>query len=296
MWPLNAILIVVSLSVWVFVGFSLLKRYRYATRLFDMLKTYPFLVLISLALFAIGTYNLLYLIASILLTGIAGLLVCPFLLYHSLRWINDYSYTKFRKLLETVSSEGYAALLFEDYNNDRLVSGKVNVFIRHDVDISLKRIKKMAALEKSMGTKSTYFFRLHAEKYNFEEAVSIIKELSQEGFAIGLHYETLGVAAGDREKAIQILTQDIERVREVAPMLVVAAHGQKGYNNRNIWEDVDKKTLQISSAYDMKYDMYLSDAGGKSLRDKNGNYLFDRIYEAKPGQVVQILIHPDWWS
>ena len=182
MWPLNAMLIAASLSVWIFVGFSLLKRYRYATLFFDLLRIYPFLVLLSLFLFAIGTYNLFDLVVSMLLTGVAGLLVGPILLYHSLRWINDYSYSKFRNFLETVSSEGFAVLLFEDYNNKKLDSGKVNVFIRHDVDISLKRIKKMAEMELLMGTKSTYFFRLHAERYGFEEAVPIIKELSQESF------------------------------------------------------------------------------------------------------------------
>jgi hypothetical protein len=76
---------------------------------------------------------------------------------------------------------------------------------------------------------------------------------------------------------------------------VVAAHGQKGYKNRDIWEDVDKEALQISSAYDMKYDLYLSDAGGKRLSGMESKYLFDRIYEASPGQTVQVLIHPDWW-
>jgi len=63
-----------------------------------------------------------------------------------------------------------------------------------------------------------------------------------------------------------------------------------------IWTDVDKSRLGVSSAYDMENDLYLSDAGGKRLRGKDGKYLFDRIYEAKPGQIVQVLIHPDWWN
>ena len=296
MWPLETILMVISVSGWAFVGFSLLKQYRYATQIFDMLRVFPIVVILSLVLFLIGIYNSFDIMVTILLTGVCGFIPCSIFLYYSLNWITDYNYTKFRKLLKVISSQGFALRSFEDYNNHRLESDGVNVFIRHDVDISLKRTKKMAEIEKSLGIRSTYFFRLHAERYDFEEAVPIIRELSQAGFEIGLHYETLSVAAGDRGRAIELLIQDIGRLREIAPLVVVAAHGQKGYKNREIWEDVDKEKLEISSAYDMEYDLYLSDAGGKSLRDKNGNYLFDRIYEAKPGQIVQVLIHPDWWT
>jgi hypothetical protein len=45
----------------------------------------------------------------------------------------------------------------------------------------------------------------------------------------------------------------------------------------------------------MKSDMYLSDAGGKRLRNKERKHRLERIHEAKPGQIIQILIHPDWW-
>jgi hypothetical protein len=163
--------------------------------------------------------------------------------------------------------------------------------------MSLSRTVKMAEIEKELGVQSTFFFRLHAEKYNFEQATPIIKKLAVEGFEIGLHYETLSIAKGERQIAIELLANEIERLRDIAPVNVVAAHGQKGYKNRDIWESVDKEALRVSSAYDMKYDLYLSDAGGKRLSDKNRKwkYLFDRIYEAKPGQIVQVLIHPDWW-
>jgi len=217
------------------------------------------------------------------------------LVYYSVTWISDYSMKQYRDFLESAKLGKFSIHSFEEYADGQIDQEKANLFIRHDVDISLSRTLKMAAIEKELGVSSTYFFRMHAERYTFEQAIPIIKKLSDEGFEIGLHYETLSIAKGDKDKALEIFEKEIQRLREIAPISVVAAHGQKGYKNRDIWETVDKAALKISSAYDMKWDMYLSDAGGKRLRNKDKKHLLERIHEANPGQIIQILIHPDWW-
>ena len=291
---LHVLLFALSIVTWCFVGFSLKKQYRYATQIFDFLRLYPILSFASwmLALFA-----------SFLLFG---QVITPFLamcftvltlvlVFYSIRWQSEYLLDKFKEFLEGITSDDFTIISLDDYEKKLLNPDKVNVFFRHDVDISLSRTLKMAKIEKEYDIQSTYFFRLHAERYSFEKAKPIIRKLANDGFKIGLHYETLSVAKGDTKEAIELLENDLRKIREIAPVYAVAAHGQRIYKNRDIWKEVDRATLKVSSAYDMKYDMYLSDAGGKSLRDKDGNYLFDRIYEAKPGQIVQVLIHPDWW-
>ena len=84
-------------------------------------------------------------------------------------------------------------------------------------------------------------------------------------------------------------------IRRIVSVRVVAAHGQRGYKNRDIWNAVDRNKLQIKSLYDMDPDMYISDAGGKRLKKEGEKILFGRVYEARAGNVVQFLIHPDWW-
>jgi len=291
----EALLIGLSVSILGFVGFSLKKQYRYATQIFDMLRYYPILVGISLIFSLLAIYSWLDITTCLLLSPFVGIF-CLILLNQSLNWLSDYSTERFRNFLKDLKSEEFVVISFDEYEAGLIDSGKVNVVLRHDVDISLDRTLKMAEIQKELGIQATYFFRLHAEKYTFEEAKPIIKGLANDGFGIGLHYETLSIAEGDLKKAIEFLKNDIQRLREIAPVSVVAAHGQKLYKNREIWGEVDKLTLQITSAYDMKYNIYLSDAGGKRLSGKDGKYLFDRIYEAKPGQIIQVLIHPDWWN
>jgi hypothetical protein len=295
MEPHEVLLLGLSVATLVFVVLSLMKQYRYATQIFDMIQLYPFLILVSYFVAVYAIWNWFDFLVTIGL-GVSGLIVVLLLVFYSMRWVSEYSSTRFRKFLEGLQSDNFSIISLDDYVEGRIDSQKVNVFLRHDVDISLPRTVNMARIQKELGIQSTYFFRLHAEKYTFEEAQPVIKKLTEDGFKIGLHYETLSVAQGDKQKAIELLASDIARLREFAPISAVAAHGQKHYKNQTIWEDVDKETLQIYSAYDMKSDLYLSDAGGKRLSGKDGKYLFDRIYEAKPGQIVQVLIHPDWWN
>jgi len=284
----------VSLAIFCFVGFSLKKKYRYATQLMDLLRYYPILSLLSMILFSLAVYFSQPITITLVLSPIVVAL-CLILIYFSATWISDYSMQQYRDFLENAKIGKFSIRSFDEYAAGQIDQETANLFIRHDVDISLSRTLKMAAIEKELGIHSTYFFRLHAERYTYEQAIPVIKKLADDGFGIGLHYETLSVAKGDKDTAIEIFENEIQKLREIAPISVVAAHGQKGYKNRDIWEDVDKSTLRISSAYDMKSDIYLSDAGGKRLRNKDGKHLLERIHEAKSGQTVQILIHPDWW-
>ncbi|MFW9767197.1 MAG: hypothetical protein ACFFF9_13600 [Candidatus Thorarchaeota archaeon] len=296
--PLDIVLIVSSVAITGFVGFSLVMQYRYATQLFDMLRFYPFLTLIPMILWFLPAFVWPWPTTSLTTFWVCTIMatICLFLELFATWWKEEYSIDKFRDLMITISKERYSVITFDEYESGLINQEKVNVILRHDVDISLPRTIKMAEVQAELGIPATYFFRLHAEKYCFEEAVPVIKKLVDDGFKIGLHYETLSVAKGDKKKAIELLGKDIEKLREIAPMGVVAAHGQKEYKNREIWENVDKEALQISSAYDVQSDMYLSDAGGKRLKDKKVLYRFNRLYEAKVGQIVQVLIHPDWWN
>ena len=45
----------------------------------------------------------------------------------------------------------------------------------------------------------------------------------------------------------------------------------------------------------MKYDHYLSDAGGNNMIRTKGSHIFDNLQKAKLGELVQVLIHADWW-
>lgn len=293
MWIYVIITLILSCIIWFFVFFSLHKQYRYATIFTDMLRYYTPLT--------IATFGLYTIILSISLSIIElipfllfGILVTIYNVYNAVRWSSCYSINNYENFLKELSNSKYSVKLFSDYKEEDTEKDKITVFIRHDIDLSLPRLKKIMKLEEKYGLKSTSFFRLHSEKYNFNNAIPIIKELLSKKFEVGYHYEVLSQTNGNEEEAISLFEKELLYLRELANIHVVAAHGDK-YNNRNIWSKIDKKKLDIRSAYDLKYDFYITEAGGKDMIKNTGNHIFNKIKEAKTGNIIQVLVHPDWW-
>ena len=78
------------------------------------------------------------------------------------------------------------------YRNDSLPLGKVIVILRHDVDFSSSLAYKMADLEVKHGIRSIYYIRTRGPYSILEKRFhDWLKNLSDLGFEIGLHYETL---------------------------------------------------------------------------------------------------------
>ena len=293
MWIIVLSLASIAVLAWVFLGFSLRNQLRFTTLFFDLLPVYPVLSIAPAIL--ISTASLLWLTPFYsICIFILSLIPSIVLAYRFIKWGKQYRWMVYREFLKVINNEKYVIRFFSDYKMKDNQS-VVTVFIRHDVDISLPRVLKMVEIEKEMGIVSTYFFRMHAERYSFEEAIPIIKKLHSDGFGIGLHYDMVTYTKGNNEKALALFQEDLARLREVAPVHFVCAHGGRKYRNRNIWADIDHETLQIYSVYDLERDMYISDAGGKSLIDSQGRHILKKIEEAQPGQIVQVLIHPDWW-
>ncbi len=294
MCPLTVILLVTSFLIWLFVGFSIYKQYRYTTLIFDFLPFYFPLTILGFISYVAGilvwiSLPLWFLILSI---GIFVLILYAHLIR---RWRKCYTLSLYASFLDELKNPQYLVHTFNDYQNtNNFSSDKVHVFIRHDVDLSLKRLSKIVELEKFKGLLSTSFFRLHSEKYSFEQALPLIKQLNADGFEIGFHYESLSQTKGNKDEAVVLFTEELKQLREIAPVSVVAHHGDK-YDNHTLWPIVDKKSLEIWSAYDMKRDKYLTDTGGNDMVRQHGHHIFAKLDQVKPGDIVQVLIHADWW-
>ena len=293
-WILYFIILLLAFFMWIFVIFSLWKEYRYATLLFDLLPLYP---VISIGAFIAFVPTIIIWLKEPLLYSFPlafAFIITLVLTLMSLRWIRGYRLLAYKKMLAVLKDEKFLVRVVSDYFNKEVDPEKINVFIRHDVDLSLRKLKKMLKCEEEAEILSTSFFRFHSNKYSIQKARNYIEEISQKGFEIGFHYEVLSAANNDHEKAIELFQAELGTLREIAPVEIVSAHGDK-FNNRKIWKDIDKEQLKINSAYDMKSDLYLSDAGGFDIINKFGHNLFEELAKVKKGDVVQILIHADWW-
>jgi len=217
-----------------------------------------------------------------------------YLFYLVKRWRSCYTLSRYTAFLQLLSSDKFEVKLFRDYHQNNISQNKVNVFIRHDVDLSISRLKKILDIEKEYQLRSTCFFRLHSPKYSFNEVRTLIKTLANEGFEIGFHYETLSQTKGNKSRAKLLFSEELKLIRSVVDVTVISHHGDR-YNNHLLYPLLDHKELRIWSAYDMKTDLYLTDTGGDDMYRKHKQHIFERINEAKPGDIVQILIHADWW-
>jgi hypothetical protein len=100
----------------------------------------------------------------------------------------------YRELLEAAKEGGYRFASFGRAPE----SG--DLFLRHDVDLSLAAAIEMAELEADLGAHATYFLMTESVFYNLasKEGVAAVARLRELGHAVGLHAVYPNVALDDR--------------------------------------------------------------------------------------------------
>lgn len=132
------------------------------------------------------------------------------------------------------------------------------VIIRHDIDdeTDLSYAVRMAEAENAMGIKATYYFRICKNVFKIES----IKHIADLGHEIGYHYEVLGEAEGDYNKAIKLFEAHLRKFRKVYDVKTIAQHGGPLRNCLNV--------IKISNAVQVFKQMII------------GEHVFDR-WESK---------------
>ncbi len=95
----------------------------------------------------------------------------------------DFSLEHYRELLEAAKQGGYRFASF-----DR-VPRSGDLYLRHDVDLSLEAALEMARLEYEVGARATYFLMTESVFYNLlsHPGERTLRQLRQWGHAVGLH-------------------------------------------------------------------------------------------------------------
>jgi hypothetical protein len=189
---------------------------------------------------------------------------------------------EYKKLLIESLRLGYQHVSLIQYNdilNSGIFNKNVLYFIhRHDIDTDVRTAKKMFSIEKSLGIRSSYYFRLSTLDYCF------MKEIDEYGSEASYHFEELSdyckkYNIKSKEKALSnldkirlIFKRNIEVIEKESAIKIrsVAAHGdfvnrQLGVVNNVITDDFSlRNELGIDcEAYDSKlvdsFDLYISD-------------------------------------
>lgn len=222
----------------------------------------------------------------------------------------DFTLSKYETLCKALISSGYRSITVQEY-----IQGQAEepfVLLRHDVDRRPEMALQMAQMEKDMGIKATYYFRMMPGVFE----PGIIKMIQDMGHEIGYHYEVLDKAKGDKEKAIVLFEKELKIFREVADVKTVCMHGNPlaKWSNRDLWEEYDFRDFGlIGESYlsiDFNNVLYQSDTGRTwknsfSVKDLVKTSLYEiinstediiRLIHENKYKRMCILVHPNRWT
>ena len=232
--------------------------------------------------------------------------------------MRDFSLDIYRELLESFQRKGYELITFADYCHGRLP--EKYVILRHDVDARPQNSLKTAQIERSIGAKATYYFRVGKES-NQPEVIRAIVKLGHE---IGYHYEDLALCKGKIEAAYDHFQTWLEYFRYYYAVETICMHGAptSRYDGRKLWAKYDYKALEIVGEPYLDTDFsdvfYLTDTGRcwdgykVSVRDKIPEYqdvwtkqglafhtteqLLEALATNRLPQHIMLTTHPQRWT
>lgn len=224
----------------------------------------------------------------------------------------DFTQVAYRKMLSTISSEGFKFYPVIRWISEPDPSG---IVLRHDVDRKPGNSLQVARMEAELGIKSTYYFRITSNSFD----VDVIKAISKMGHEIGYHFEALSYVGGDLAAAREHFSESLARLREVAEIKTVAMHGSplSRHDNRDYFRltgDTLESNGLIADAFetiDYTGVHYFTDTGRSwadnrfNLRDRPPNIirssvssteeLTDFFLKMRP-QKAAIVMHPERWT
>ena len=110
----------------------------------------------------------------------------------------DFSLQHYAELLDAATAGGYRWAFF-DHEPE---AG--DLFLRHDVDLSLEAARQLARLEHEHGATATYFLMTESVFYNLDSELgrNTLRELRDLGHAVGLHAVYPRASQDDRFDAV----------------------------------------------------------------------------------------------
>jgi hypothetical protein len=217
---------------------------------------------------------------------------------------------EYRRFLESAREHGYRLVPLEEWVRDTSegVDGERVMIMRHDVDQHPRSALTMAEIESDLGIRSSWYFRWRTAH------PVVVTALREQGFEVGLHYETLTRKAleegGDEPESEEALDESRAQLREeiaafvriFGPIRSVVPHGDSrvpGVRNAELLRGED------CSAYGIEFD------GNEAMRGRGIAYwLTDRTAGeggwkdgtdpeellAAGASPILCLTHPNNWS
>lgn len=195
-----------------------------------------------------------------------------------------FTFDWYRNLLDRLQAEGYS---FEGYDAD---PSEGSVFLRHDVDWSPRKARKMAEIEAELGVKATYFFLVSTPFYNVmhEDVMDAVVTIEEHGHNVGLHFSTHNYF--DEEPRENVLAEKVEAEFDVLDNCRRSRDQFLSFHNPPDWV-LDRTFGPFTSAYEPIYFSQISYQADSSQRWKEENFFQNGLPES-----MQLLTHPVLWG
>lgn len=174
--------------------------------------------------------------------------------------MRDFTLQAYAQLLDAIQTRFGGAVGIAQWNKSGSRSGCV---IRHDVDRRPDNALRMAALEKSRGLRTTYYFRVVGSAFDLDAMAKV----QQMGHEVGYHYEDLSLAHGDVDKALESFARHLSVLRKHVDVTTVAMHGSplSRFNNLDMWRSSELSTFGLDAdaflTVDYRGIAYFTDTG-----------------------------------
>ena len=117
---------------------------------------------------------------------------------------------EYERFLRFAHENDYRVVSLEDWVGEGFpTDGEPTLILRHDVDQHPASALRMAAIERSLGLRSSWYFRWRTAH------PAVVRSLKRDGFQVGLHYETMSRVALERGHYREPDEELIETCRKV---------------------------------------------------------------------------------
>lgn len=209
----------------------------------------------------------------------------------------------YEDFLKILTDERYNVSPITEYESS-FRPDKVNVLLRHDMDYD--NGYGMLELDYNHGFRSTSYLRMHADVfYKIEEVTKFYQLIEKYGFEVGYHYEVVDLTMKGSEidwnAAEKLFPEELNFMRQSFNVRSVTPHGGfAGQSSKNFEFEKDQSRLskyRVFSAYHIPFSKpvnfsYLTDTSYQFVSD-GLNYFREGLGKAKPGDVIEILVHPE---
>jgi hypothetical protein len=202
---------------------------------------------------------------------------------------NDFTFEYLKRAFEIVKDKFALRLLGTGLGS---TNGRPQLYLRHDVDVSVKRALMMAEFEADCGVMATYMFIPNSRLYDLRGCRDTLRRLNLLGHEVALHFDVDGRG---REMGANIqdvhdeIEEDCRKISEITgdPVRSVSFH-------RPMPQFIggDPTVCGRINAYAAALmGCYISDSKGQW---RSGDPV--QLLHATAEPVVQLLIHPIWYG